>query len=170
MFSIRVASSSCCGCCITRTEQCRRRSVINTAAHRSHSDVTVTSSRADDVIYHDATGDDLERSGSGDDDAGSGPGSGQWTGDAFSMLPVTGRWIDRPSRLMLSIDAFRPAAEDVDVAVATQRPAAAATSSSTSRRHQSMMTSFVTSFLLAQLLALTVLQTPHRISFQLLVL
>jgi len=167
MASRATSYSCCCGCMVSSTEQCRRASSVNTD-HASHSDVTVTSSGLDDVVYEaaDVDDDDLDQSGSGD----GGRRSRHWyrrdalSDDAVVPDTVTGRWSGRPTPLQLLQHRFRPAAiSDADVAVATRRTAAATASSSSTSSQQSV-TSLVTSFLLALQLALgwylAILRTP----------
>jgi len=127
-------------------EQCRRASAIN-VAHRSHSVVTVTSSRLDDVIY-DATDDE--------DDDPEQSGSGEGARRHWPRVAVVPDRATRRTPLSLSVHRFRQAS-DVDVVMTTRRTAAA--SSSTSRRS---MTSLVTSSLLAQL-TFTILRTRYLV-------
>jgi len=134
-------------------ELCRGAPVEHTShPHRRHSDVTgiysrgmttVTSSGAGDVMY-DAVDDEDSRRVQDDDLEHS--GSGDVPSRDLDRRPHRGTrpWIGRPTSMLLNIQRFRQASDDV--ATTTRRTAAA--SSSTSWQS---MTSLVTSSLLPRL-------------------
>ena len=143
-------------------ENSRRRLCSDVSSMYSRSMTAVTSSAADDVIYdavddedHRRVPDDhLEHSGSGDDVP-----SRNWgrraSSDSSAVHRDTRPQIDRPTPILLHIQRFRPAGDNV--AMTTRRTAAA--SSSTSWR---CMTSLV-ALVLLHLLALTALRTRHLV-------